>query len=77
MGGNMSFFVVSFPVNSHCYGDVVLEGGLVLPLGLLLLFLAVQHGLWDLSSLTRDGIGAHGSRKQQVLTTGPPRNSQK
>ena len=57
--------------------EMIVLGGGVLPLCLLLLFLAVQHGLQDLSSLTRDGIGAHGSRKQQVLTTGPPGNSQK
>ena len=56
--GGMPFVLVSFPVNSHCYGDDCLgRGCFVLLLCLLLLFLAVQRGFLDLSSLTRDEVG--------------------
>lgn len=36
----------------------------------------MPHGLWDLSSLTRDGTCSP-SRKHRVLTTGQARKSQK
>ena len=39
-------------------------------------FLAVSHGLWDLSSSTRNQTQALGSESSvRVLTTGPPGNS--
>lgn len=38
------------------------------------MFWAAPHGLWDLSSLTKDQIWAQGS-ESTVLTVGPPGNS--
>ena len=44
--------------------------------GLFSLFLAALHGWWELACLSRDEIQSYSSSDNQVLTTGPPGNSQ-
>ena len=41
----------------------------------LFCYLAVLGGLWNLSSLAKDGLNLH-PRQEKYLTTGPPGNSQ-
>ena len=39
------------------------------------IFLVVPHGIWDLSSLTRDRTSGPWMWKRRVITTGPPGKS--